>query len=144
MVSTKASNLRKLLFMALGQQELGVRIKQAREDADLTQSELADRIGLKNGAQSVSRYERGETDVPMRRLRRIAEATGRPLDFFTREATEPTQPGEGELAEMLARIEQRQAAIEAMVVEGRAELVAQLAEIARLLEQADDPADLPG
>lgn len=67
--------------MALGQEELGRRIRQAREDANLTQRELADAIGLQD-AQSVSNYERGVTEVSTRRLRRIAEATKKPLPFF--------------------------------------------------------------
>lgn len=67
--------------MALGQQELGRRIHQAREEAGLTQSQLAELLGLSH-PQSISRYERGETEVPQKRLRRIAEVTGKPLSFF--------------------------------------------------------------
>ena len=79
--------------MALGQQELGRRIRQAREDAGLTQSELADLLGLRH-PQSISRYERGETEVPQKRLRRIAEVTGKPLGFFLTEEQMPQKPAE--------------------------------------------------
>jgi transcriptional regulator with XRE-family HTH domain len=67
--------------MALGLEELGKRIHQAREEAGLTQSQLADRLGLGH-PQSISRYERGLTEVPYKRLVRIAEETGKPLSFF--------------------------------------------------------------
>ena len=88
--------------MALGRRELGRLIAQAREEAGLTQQELADRIGVKT-AQSVSRYERGETEVRMRRLERIAEATGKPLTFFVKEA-ERVEDADA-LAELAARME---------------------------------------
>jgi transcriptional regulator with XRE-family HTH domain len=84
MVSTDARHLRQLLRMALGQEEIGRRIKEAREDLSLSQRELAERIGLAD-AQSISRYERGETEVPAKRLRRIAEATGKDMSFFVME-----------------------------------------------------------
>lgn len=70
--------------MSLELEDQGKLVKQAREEANLTQQELADRTGLKH-AQSVSRIERGVTSVPMGRLRRIAEATGKPLSYFVGE-----------------------------------------------------------
>jgi len=70
--------------VALGQEEIGRRIQQAREDASLTQNELAGLIGLADG-QSISRYERGETEVRTKRIRRIAEVTGKPMSFFIME-----------------------------------------------------------
>lgn len=91
LVSTKTRRLRHLLLVALGQQELGKRIRLAREDAGLTQSELAELLGLGH-PQSISRYERGETEVPQRRLRRIAEATGKPLGFFLADGDEAEAP----------------------------------------------------
>lgn len=87
--------------MALGRKELGQRIAQAREDADLTQQELAERIGLKTG-QSISRYERGETEVRTRRLERIAEETRKPMEFFIGERA--TARDEDAWDEVLAHI----------------------------------------
>ncbi len=115
LVSTKASSLRHLLLVALGQEEIGRRIREARESADLTQQDLAGRIGVQT-AQSISRYERGETEVPMKRIRRIAEATGKPLDFFI--TVEPGAPSEvarlerdiQEVKQTMARIERLLAA----------------------------------
>lgn len=86
--------------MAIGQEEIGRRIRQARDEADLTQQQLADRIGIETG-QTISRYERGETEVSTKRLRRIAEATGKPLSFFIQLPDEPAQP---RLEDLLARV----------------------------------------
>lgn len=98
--------------MAIGQEEIGRRIAQARDDADLTQQELAERIGIQT-AQSISRYERGETEVSAKRLRRIAEATGKDLDFFIQD---PEKMGRkvspGELAELRGELEEVRAAVE--------------------------------
>lgn len=93
--------------MAIGQEEIGRRIKQARDDADLTQQELADRIGVQT-AQSISRYERGQTEVSTKRLRKIAEATGKELDYFVQllpeEASDQVTPSE--LAALRAEVEE--------------------------------------
>lgn len=83
--------LRTLLLVALGQGEIGERIKQAREDAGLTQPQLANLIGLRH-PQSISNYERGIGEVPPQRLRQISEVTKQPLSFFVAEP--PTQNGE--------------------------------------------------
>jgi transcriptional regulator with XRE-family HTH domain len=82
--STKARRLRHLLLVTLGQGEIGARVKQAREEAGLTQQELAERAGLKNGA-NVSRVETGRTQLTPKRMRKIAEATRKPLEFFVRD-----------------------------------------------------------
>lgn len=109
MVSTTPRRLRQLLRAAMGSEELGNLIRQAREEAGLTQATLAARIGLQH-PQSVSRYERGETEVRAMRLRRIAEVTGKPISFFL--GVTPTtaeEPGgdrlerlESQVAEVLA------------------------------------------
>lgn len=64
-----------LLALVMGDPVVGKRIQQARKEAGLTQRALAERIGLQD-SQSVSNYERGGSDVPRDRLKRIAEATG--------------------------------------------------------------------
>lgn len=79
--------MQRLLLRMMGQEEVGLRIAQARDEAGLSQQELAERINLAQG-QSISRYERGETEVPAKRLRRIAEATGKPMSFFVQEPDE--------------------------------------------------------
>jgi len=83
-----------LYFVALLREDLGQRIKTARQGAGLSQQELALAIGLKH-AQDVSRYERGKVEVPSSRIDLIAEATGRSRSFFTRDPSEVEQPPEG-------------------------------------------------
>jgi transcriptional regulator with XRE-family HTH domain len=103
--------VRHLLLVEL-RLELGRRIKQAREEAGLSQTELADRIGLRH-PQSISNYERGETEVPGKRIRRIAEVTGRPLSFFLDE--EPAQDLDllAGLRDLVARLERVAEVLEA-------------------------------
>lgn len=114
-LSTDTSRLRHLLLMALGQEELGQRIKEAREGADLTQQELADRIGIRQG-QTISNYERGVTEVSTKRLRRIAEATSRPITFFVQEPP-VAGPVEDVVAGQLAALEERQEHVEELLRE---------------------------
>lgn len=61
--------------------EVGRRIKEARQELRLTQKGFAEKIGLAE-AQSVSNYERGIHEIPLDRLERIAEVTGKPLAHF--------------------------------------------------------------
>ncbi len=108
--------------MALGQEELGRLIAKAREGADMTQQELADAIGIKN-AQSISRYERGETEVPTKRLRKIADATGKPLAFFMGETAPPEEQRVSsdswttDFADRMQRVEEREARNGEMLLE---------------------------
>jgi transcriptional regulator with XRE-family HTH domain len=128
LVSTKPRHLRHLLRVSLGLDELGRRIKQAREDAHLTQQELADRIGIKT-AQSISRYERGETEVSTKRLRRIAEATGKEMTFFVTLPAEVSVQDD-RLIEMIER------AVERVLVEKQFPRLEALAAAVDRLEQS--------
>jgi len=116
-LSTDTSRLRHLLLVAIGQEEIGRRIKEARESADLTQQELADRIGIKQG-QTISNYERGVTEVSSKRLRRIAEATGKPISFFVQDPDgEPTEPEVSDLRAELAEVRGELAAVRRLLEE---------------------------
>lgn len=90
--------------MALGAAELGRLIAKARDEANLSQAELAEKIGLKH-PQSISRYERGETEVPAKRLRRIAEVTRKPLSYFLGADPEAELGGEGGWENVVLRLE---------------------------------------
>lgn len=59
----------------------GQRIRQARELARLTQTDLADRTGTSQ--PTIARIERGEAVVDRPMLRSIAGVTGMPVAFFT-------------------------------------------------------------
>lgn len=54
--------------------ECGRRIRQTREKQDLLQRELADRAGVP--VRTIGRIERGEVDVRLGTLKKIADALG--------------------------------------------------------------------
>jgi len=53
---------------------LGKHIKTLRQDAGLSQKELAEKLG--RDERTVRRYESGDTDYPYSILKRIAECLG--------------------------------------------------------------------
>jgi transcriptional regulator with XRE-family HTH domain len=61
--------------------ELSRRIRNARENAHLSQAELAKGVGVSD--KSISAYEQGRSTPPFEKLKRIAEHTSHPLAFFT-------------------------------------------------------------
>jgi transcriptional regulator with XRE-family HTH domain len=61
-------------------EELGLRIRRAREQAGLTQTQLATTIRWEQTA--LSRVETGGREVTSLLLARIAEATAKPLGYF--------------------------------------------------------------
>lgn len=66
-----------------------IRIKEARKAAGLTQSELAEKLGVNRA--TVSKYESGDIDISIRQLARIAEILGVPVqDLMAGNADEET------------------------------------------------------
>ena len=63
---------------------IGEKVVTARKEAGLTQKELAAAVGITEG--SVQQYEAGRMEPRSRRLRAIAEATGKPLSYFLGES----------------------------------------------------------
>ncbi|MCB9686080.1 MAG: helix-turn-helix transcriptional regulator [Alphaproteobacteria bacterium] len=59
---------------------LGVRLRELRTSADLTQEQLAERVGGGCAAMTISRYERGVLDPSLARLEQICQALGTDLD----------------------------------------------------------------
>ena len=57
------------------------RLKDMREDFDLTQTKLADQLGIQQTVYS--RYERGYQTIPLEHLIRLAEIYDVSLDFLT-------------------------------------------------------------
>ncbi|WP_051054084.1 helix-turn-helix domain-containing protein [Fibrella aestuarina] len=51
---------------------LGDRIKEAREAANLSQSEVAEKMGLKSGKQTVSKWELNKSEPSLSDLKRLA------------------------------------------------------------------------
>jgi transcriptional regulator with XRE-family HTH domain len=60
---------------------LAKRIKQARTEMKLTQSDLAYRMGI--SAQSISAFESGRIPPSREHVEKIAQFTHKPLYFFT-------------------------------------------------------------
>ena len=77
----------------------GFWLRMARESAGLKQQGVADQVGLRTKA-AISDYENGVTEVPMRRLRRMAELYGWPLVLFT----EPDLTAEERARERMAQL----------------------------------------
>ena len=60
--------------------EIGRMVRAQRQDLRLSQSDLADRIGVT--FQQVQKYENGTNRISIGRLARIAEALDVPVSFF--------------------------------------------------------------
>lgn len=65
--------------------KLADRIRQAREDAHISQKELGESIGVSD--KSISSYEKSRSMPPVDKLKKIAKITNKPLLFFTEEKT---------------------------------------------------------
>ena len=60
-------------------EKIGVQIKKARSEAQMTQSELGKRIGVT--WEMISRYENGKSS-PRKNLEQIAEVLEKPIQYF--------------------------------------------------------------
>lgn len=63
--------------------DIAKRIRQAREEAHLSQEELAQAVGVSD--KSISAYEKSRSIPPVNKLKKIAESTHHPLNYFTDE-----------------------------------------------------------
>lgn len=61
--------------------KLAKRIRQAREEAHLSQQQLGKTIGVSD--KSVSAYEKGRALPSIEKLKKIATSTNQTLNFFT-------------------------------------------------------------
>lgn len=85
--ATKARNFRSFLLMAQFEaEEIGARIKRARELAGLTQEELAALASFSK--RSLQDYETGVT-VPYKHLRELGMLLGKPVEWFLGQADSP-------------------------------------------------------
>jgi len=62
--------------------KIGVILRQAREEAGLTQEELADRVGTRKTA--ISRIENHAEDIKLSTIRKVAKALGKHLEISLR------------------------------------------------------------
>lgn len=81
--------------LALRHRIIGTLLRQARLDLDLSQVELAKRVGLPKGR--LSQYEQGEKPIPLAELEALARALEVPLTHFLDEGVGPV--GEQQLRE---------------------------------------------
>lgn len=70
----------------IDRQELGVRLKEAREYLELSQDEVASALSVPRSA--VSLMEAGQRKVDALELQKLAEIYQRPIGYFTGEGTE--------------------------------------------------------
>lgn len=61
-------------------QKLGKKIKIARVELDLTQTDLAEKTGSLQ--KSISRYENGEAIPSLATLEKLAKALKKPVSYF--------------------------------------------------------------
>jgi len=62
--------------------KIGVILRQAREEAGLTQEELADRVGTQKTA--ISRIENHAEDIKLSTIQKVAKALGKSLEISLR------------------------------------------------------------
>ena len=66
---------------------IGQKIKKARQEAKISQEQLADNLGL-SGNNVISRWENGLGRISVDQLIKIAELTHRPVSYFFGEVSE--------------------------------------------------------
>lgn len=66
---------------------VGKQLKKARSEKNLSQEELAQKVGISR--MMISRYEISSSDVPLDKLQKIAEILEKPVSYFFGE--EPKQ-----------------------------------------------------
>jgi transcriptional regulator with XRE-family HTH domain len=90
----------------LNRSALGERLKQAREYLELSQDEVAKKIGLPRTA--ISLIESGQRRVDAIELQKVAELYQRPVSYFTGEVVSAQLPDDVEhLARAAKKLSQR-------------------------------------
>lgn len=88
--------------------ELAKRISTARANAHLSQHELGKSIGVSD--KSISAYEKGRSQPPLKNLQKIADATHHPLTYFTQD-----ENNDSEIAAKLLAIERELAEVKQLL-----------------------------
>lgn len=83
--------------------EIGYRITIAREEAGMNQKDLAEILGISQA--TLSNYEKGKRRVYLPQLQKIADALGKPLQYFSQPINTDfdavAQTGYNEIKELL-------------------------------------------
>lgn len=76
----------------MGFKEIGRKLQLAREEAGLSQEQLASLMGC---AQStLSNYEKGKRRIYLTQLENIAEILNKPIEYFLESTSNNTQPSQ--------------------------------------------------
>jgi len=89
---------------------VGRRIRRARKEAGLTQSELANLIGA-SGEVTISRYENGKSGISLEVIEAVAKATGKEPWWFLSQEEEDTDSWRS-LFMVMRRLEQKMELLE--------------------------------
>ncbi|MEA3341462.1 MAG: helix-turn-helix transcriptional regulator [Chloroflexota bacterium] len=73
--------------LALRHRIVGVLLRQARLEADLSQKELAEVLGC--SSSHISSYEYGKRPIPLAELELLAQSLNRPLEYFLNDQEGP-------------------------------------------------------
>jgi transcriptional regulator with XRE-family HTH domain len=76
---------------AVSYKKLGKRIQHAREEAGLSQEQLAAILGCSQ--PTLSNYEKGKSRIYLTQLQKVSEILNRPVQYFL-EAMEPSEESE--------------------------------------------------
>ncbi|MFZ5651773.1 MAG: helix-turn-helix domain-containing protein [Bacillota bacterium] len=79
----------------MGYKSIGRQLQLAREEAGLSQEQLAARVGCSQS--TLSNYEKGKRRIYLAQLERIAEVLQRPIDYFMQPPSEQESVAAGEL-----------------------------------------------
>jgi len=90
--------------------ELAKRISIARTNAHLSQQELGTSIGVSD--KSISAYEKGRSQPPLKNLQKIADATHHPLTYFTQ-----SENDDSDIAAKLLAIERELVEVKRLIKE---------------------------
>ncbi|MBN1956358.1 MAG: transcriptional regulator [Anaerolineae bacterium] len=74
-------------ILALRHRIVGVLLRQAREEAGLSQKELAAALGC--SASRISSFEYGKRPIPLAELEIVAEVLGQPVEYFLDAGSNP-------------------------------------------------------
>lgn len=77
----------------MGYKEIGRKLQKAREEAGLSQEELARKLGCTQA--SLSNYELGKRRIYFADLQRIGEILGKSITYFLENPEEDQAPGDG-------------------------------------------------
>lgn len=94
----------------LTKKRITARVKQAREEAGISQEEMASLLGLTHRAYQWYESQK-DPRPPLRRLREIAEVTGRSQEWLLRGDPEPATDPSAQIRELSDRVESLEALI---------------------------------